>query len=120
MYSSIQVLSDEDKRHTYDMTGEVGDSPNPRPQSHGNGYTVFTTGNGFHFRFFTGGPTHRGDSISTDSFFNTVLPNSHHKPYLINFYTDFCMQCGHVEQLWNDMRKVGVGTHKYMREGESS
>ena len=103
---SLQVLSDEDKRHTYDMTGEVGDSPKPAGHPHGNSFTVFTTGNGFQFRFFTGGSAHRGDSISTDAFFNNILPNSHHKPYLINFYTDFCMQCGHVEQLWNDMRKV--------------
>ena len=84
----------------------MGDSPRPRAPPHGNGYTVFTTGNGFHFRFFTGGSAHRGDSITTDAFFNNVLLNSHHKPYLINFYTEFCMQCGHVEQMWNDMRKV--------------
>ena len=104
-----QVLSDEDKRHTYDVTGEVGDSPKPAGHHpHGNSFTVFTTGNGFQFRFFTGGggSAHRGDSVSTDAFFNNILPNSHHKPYLINFYTDFCMQCGSVEQLWNNIRKV--------------
>ena len=103
---NTQVLSDEDKRHTYDMTGEMGDSPKPAGRPHGNSFTVFTTGNGFQFRFFTGGSSHRGDSISTNAFFSNILPNSYHKPYLINFYTDFCMECGHVEQLWNDMRKV--------------
>ena len=92
-----QVLSDNSPKPT-------GHHP------HGNSFTVFTTGNGFQFRFFTGGggSAHRGDSVSTDAFFNNILPNSHHKPYLINFYTDFCMQCGSVEQLWNNMRKVSV------------
>ena len=87
------------------------DSPKPAGHHpHGNSFTVFTTGNGFQFRFFTGGggSAYRGDSVSTDAFFNNVLPNSHHKPYLINFYTDFCMQCGSVEQLWNNMRKVSL------------
>ena len=98
------------------MTGEVGDSPKPAGHPHGNSFTVFTTGNGFQFRFFTGGPTHRGDSISTNAFFNSILPDSHHKPYLINFYADFCMQCAHVEQLWNNMRKVHT---KYLHLKES-
>ena len=70
------------------------DSPKPAGHHpHGNSFTVFTTGNGFQFRFFMGGggSAHRRDSVSTDAFFNNILPNSYHKPYLINFYTDFCM-----------------------------
>ncbi len=98
------MLSDSEKRRNYDLTGRVGES---HPQSHG-----FPRGQGFKFsqggfRFmFQAGSTHRSDGIGTQVFYAEVLGNSHHKPYLLNFYTDFCMQCADVEIIWKAMHTV--------------
>lgn len=55
---------------------------------------------------FQAGSTHRSDGIGTQVFYAEVLGNSHHKPYLLNFYTDFCMQCADVEIIWKAMHTV--------------
>ncbi len=100
----IQVLSDSLKKRNYDLTGRVGESP---PQ-----HTGFPRGQGFTFhqggfRFvFPSGPTHRSDGISTQQFYDDILSNSHHKPYLLNFYSDFCMHCANVEMIWKALHMV--------------
>ena len=59
------------------------------------------------FRYqFPNGPTHRNDDIITQQFFNNVLPDSHRKPYLLNFYTDFCVLCTNVGNIWKVLHKV--------------
>ena len=108
-----QILSDENRRRTYDLTGETSDSPQSRGPAPGQGFTLFQAGNTFHFRFNTGGPRQRGDGVTTNAFFSSILPGSHHKPYLLNFYHDFCMQCVDVERVWQDLKNVSL-----MRERE--
>ena len=56
--------------------------------------------------FQSSGPTHRSDGIGTQVFYAEILGNSHHKPYLLNFYTDFCMRCADVEVIWKAMHTV--------------
>ena len=100
----VQVLSDSEKRRNYDVTGRVGDPSHQSsgfPQGHG---FTFTQG-GFRF-FFPSGSTQRSDGINTAQFYDEVLVQSHHKPYLLNFYTDFCMQCADVEVIWKALHKV--------------
>ena len=100
----VQILSDSEKRRNYDVTGRVGDPPHQSsgfPQGHG---FTFTQG-GFRF-FFPSGSTQRSDGINTAQFYDEVLVQSHHKPYLLNFYTDFCMQCADVEVIWKALHKV--------------
>ena len=105
-----QILSDENRRRTYDLTGETSDSPQSRGPAPGQGFTVFQSGNTFHFRFNTGGPRQRGDGVTTSAFFSSILPGSHHKPYLLNFYHDFCLQCVDVERIWQELKDVSL-TH---------
>ena len=104
----LQILTDNEKRHHYDITGETGESPHPiRGHNTGQGgFTVFQSGNTFHFRFNTGGHRPRTDSITTDDFFNDIIPGSYLKPHLFNFYHDFCMQCMNVEAIWDELRNV--------------
>ena len=106
--SIMQILSDENRRRTYDLTGETSESPQPRGPAPGHGFTVFQSGNTFHFQFNMGGSQQRSDGISTKAFFNTILPGSHHKPYLLNFHHEFCMQCIHVERVWEELRNVST------------
>lgn len=103
----------------YDMNGEMRGTINHRAPLHGQSFTMFTGSGGHLFQFFTGDSTHREDSISTKTFFSHVLPNSHHKPYLINFYSDYCKRCAHVEQLWDDMRKVSERCQEEIHNSKS-
>lgn len=113
---AYEVLSDEEKRRRYDWTGDVGDSAQaPRGHHPGQAWTmpVFRAGNSFQFRFFTGSSWQRQDLVSTDYFFDTILPGSHKKPYLLNFFHDLCLQCGDLEPIWeelrNDVGPYGIG-----------
>ena len=110
----IQVLSDDDKRQRYDLTGEMEDTPTRHSHSSRGGFTVFQSGGGgggfqFHFQFpGRGGHARRDDSINSGVFFDRVLPESHHKPYLMYFYHDFCFECMRVESVWNSLKEVSV------------
>ena len=91
------------------MTGETDPSPS-RQQGHAHnqgGFTFFQAGNG-HFQFhFGGGHTHqREDLITTHYFQRTVLPESGIKLWLLNFFSDFCMNCGEVARIWDELREV--------------
>ena len=108
MYIIDQILSDENRRRTYDHTGETSESPQPRGPAPGHGFTVFQAGNTFHFQFNMGGPQQRSDGVSTKAFFDTILPGSHHKPFLLNFHHEFCMQCMNVERIWEELRNVST------------
>jgi len=43
---------------------------------------------------------------------NTILPESHRKPYLIYAYSDFCFHCMQVAPIWEqtqeDLEKIGT------------
>lgn len=43
---------------------------------------------------------------------NTILPESHIKPYLIYAYSDFCFHCMQVAPVWDqtqeDLEKIGI------------
>ena len=71
---------------------------------------MFQTGNGFfQFNFGGWGQAHqRKDAMTTHYFLNTVVPESTYRVFLLNFYTDFCMQCGDVERVWEELREVRV------------
>lgn len=52
----------------------------------------------------------RDDVIHSDFFFDTVLPTSHAKPYLLYFYSDYdCFLCLNMDTIWNRLKKVGGG-----------
>ena len=46
-------------------------------------------------------------------FEETILPNSHQKPFLIYSYTEFCYSCVTVEGLWDtlkqELKNIGIG-----------
>ena len=117
--SAQQILADEEKRRRYDLTGDTGESPQgSRGHRPGEAWSmpIFRSGSSFQFRFFTGSSWQRQDLVTTNHFFDTILPGSHEKPYLLNFFHDLCLQCGDLEPIWEELRKVGgLGFH---REGE--
>ena len=114
-YCPSQVLSDEETRQRYDHTGQT-DAEGPQFQGHPHqrGFTVFPDGK-WVFQFNFGGWGHTGsrkDSITTHYFLNTVVPESKGRVFLLNFYSDFCMQCEDVERVWEELREVCFMEHK--------
>ena len=105
----LQVLSDGERRRNYDQFGDVGDSQGVDQQRgghHGQGFTVFQSGNFFHFQFVPPGPQHRSDGATEESFLNHILPDSERKPHLLYFYHDWCFQCAEVHHQWEGMKDV--------------
>ena len=93
------------------MTGETDPAPQgSRGHPHNHGFTVFQTGGGhFQFHFGGGGFGHapqRRDTITSHYFQTTVLSESEKKLFLLNFFSDFCMQCGEVATIWDELREV--------------
>ncbi len=105
----MQVLSDEEKRSRYDLTGRVEDlNPHHHRSTH-QGFTVFQSGNGFQFHFnFPGGGSgkQRDDAIGFQDFSGSILPGSYRKPYLLYFHSELCFECMRVDNVWTQLKNV--------------
>ena len=57
--------------------------------------------------------TFHKQSITSKAYYNTILPNSHKRPYLILFYSDWCYTCLRIEPIWSkltaELDPVGFG-----------
>ena len=104
------MLSDEERRRKYDQFGDTGDSQSAAGQGNpqGQGFTVFQSGNFFHFQFVPPGPQHHSDGVTEERFFNHLLPDSEVKPHLLYFYHDWCFQCAEIHHLWEEVKDVSV------------
>ena len=108
----FQVLSDDEKRRRYDLTGRVEDAGAQHRSHHSHqGFTVFQSGNGFQFHFQfpgRGSGRQRDDTISFREFSREIVPGSNRKPYLIYFYSDFCFECMRVDSVWAELKNVST------------
>ena len=90
--SLFQILSDKEKRQNFDMYGTTAQPSN----GHQHSSPFFDPDSGFSF-FFNGMPFQSSDSkpdlINRRVYYNTILPESHTKPYLIKFITEWCFPC---------------------------
>lgn len=90
--SLFQILSDKEKRQNFDMYGTTAQPRN----GHQHSSPFFDPDSGFSF-FFNGMPFQSSDSkpdlINRRVYYNTILPESHTKPYLIKFITEWCFAC---------------------------
>ncbi|KAL5491376.1 hypothetical protein EMCRGX_G016655 [Ephydatia muelleri] len=105
---AYEVLSDEERRRKYDQFGDTGDSQSAAGQGNpqGQGFTVFQSGNFFHFQFVPPGPQHHSDGVTEERFFNHLLPDSEVKPHLLYFYHDWCFQCAEIHHLWEEVKDL--------------
>lgn len=57
--------------------------------------------------------TFHKQSITSKAYYNSILPNSHKRPYLILFYSDWCYTCLRIEPIWakltSELEPVGFG-----------
>ena len=54
------------------------------------------------------------DDISSDHFFQHVLPKSHTTPYILYFYSQMCFACAGVDRIWEALKEVRI--HLYILE----
>jgi DnaJ family protein C protein 16 len=102
---AYEVLSGEESRRRYDMTGET-DPTHSGSHSHAhNSHGFFQTGDGFfHFGGFGQATQPREDTITTHYFKNVVLPESSSRLWLLYFFGDFCFQCEEVSRIWDELK----------------
>ena len=113
------MLSDPERRRDYDNHGITEDTPNFRQRHdysqygrfdpHDSFFDSMFAGSGFRFNFGGGGRGGGGESreslfhkqvITSKAYWNTILPNSSKQPYLIMFFTNWCMTCVRIEPIW--------------------
>nr|XP_015822963.2 dnaJ homolog subfamily C member 16 isoform X2 [Nothobranchius furzeri] len=114
---SYEILSNEDKRATYDHYGQTDDT-----QPYGSGRYGHRQGS-FYFdeSFFNFPFNSRAHRDFTDSkytlhfnqYVNELVPDSYRRPYLIKITSDWCFSCIHIEPVWKEvvqeMESLGVG-----------
>lgn len=119
---AYEILSDSERRSIYD---DYGSTQEPRQGGGGgNGYQrdsydqFFREFHGFGgggFKFNGGGSRRKSteEEINKKIYDETILPNSHIKPFLIFSYTEFCYSCMAVDQVWEVLKKeiknIGFG-----------
>lgn len=119
---AYEILSDPDRRQMYD---DYGTTQEPRQGGGGgNGYQRDSFDQffrDFHFGGFGGGFRFNSgqrrksteEEINKKIYEETILPNSHIKPFLIFSYTEFCYSCMAVDQVWEtlkeEIKSIGFG-----------
>nr|XP_060614707.1 dnaJ homolog subfamily C member 16 [Anolis sagrei ordinatus] len=121
---AYEILSNEEKRLSFDRYGDVGEgpgsaqSPHQPPPRHFHHFhdSFYFDESFFHFPF----NAERRESSSDEKhllhlalYANEVVPDSFHKPYLIKITSDWCFSCIHIEPVWKEavqeLEALGVG-----------
>ncbi|CAL4095406.1 unnamed protein product, partial [Meganyctiphanes norvegica] len=113
---AYELLMDPDRRQLYDRTGQTEDQPNFRKQHDYSSFKRFETfddifsnfgggrggGGGFRFNFREGDGVNifKKQSITFKAYMNSVVELTKKQPYLILFYSDWCIACAHIEPIW--------------------
>lgn len=107
---AYELLMDPERRRLYDTTGQTEEQPNFRKQHDYSSYRRFdpfddifsSFGSGFRFNFKHGDGINifKKQSITFKSYQNSIVLLSKKQPYLILFYSDWCLACAHIEPIW--------------------
>ncbi|XP_075696615.1 dnaJ homolog subfamily C member 16 [Rhinoderma darwinii] len=116
---AYEILSNEEKRTSYDRYGDVGENQgySQQQQHHFRHFhdSFYFDESFFHFPF----NSERRDStdekylLQFSHYINEVVPDSFRKPYLIKITSDWCFSCIHIEPVWKEvvqeLEGLGVG-----------
>ncbi|XP_062842635.1 dnaJ homolog subfamily C member 16 [Trichomycterus rosablanca] len=101
---SYEILSNEERRKSYDRFGQTDDLDSQAFQS-----SDFSS----HFTHWSRDSTSAEHLLNYFKYRNEVLPNSFRKPYLIKVTSEWCFTCIHIEPIWNEtvqeLEPHGVG-----------
>ncbi|XP_018022171.1 dnaJ homolog subfamily C member 16 isoform X2 [Hyalella azteca] len=128
-----KLLSDPERRSLYDKTGQTDDQPNFRNHDEFSAFhnqdpfaSFFGGGahHGFRFKFAETMKIYHEQSINFKTYENVISGRSRQQPYLLLFYSDFCMACSHIEPIWQKLVEelqpinFGIATVHAGREAE--
>uniref|UniRef100_A0AC35U5C2 DnaJ homolog subfamily C member 16 n=1 Tax=Rhabditophanes sp. KR3021 TaxID=114890 RepID=A0AC35U5C2_9BILA len=115
---AYEVLNDPLRKERFDKFGTF-EEDNGRGHHQRNGHfdefqQFFQGFNGYNYQGFNEAETsfnkHR---ISMKHYANSILPNSHKKPYLLFTYSSYCYGCHKLEPIWKevvaDLEPLGYG-----------
>lgn len=101
----VQILSNEEKRGSYDrykQTNSQPYGPNGFRRFHDNFYFDESF---FNFPFNAKGSRDAADSKYTlhyNQYVNEVVPDSFKRPFLIKITSDWCFNCVHMDPVWRE------------------
>ncbi len=131
--AAYELLSDPDRRRRYDQHGVTDEPGSQGPRGGGNpfgGRRFHSPFDFFEDEFFGGGggggfnfhfnrerssepKLYHKQATSSHAYYNTIVPESFSKPYLILFFSDFCFTCLRIEPIWTklteELEPVGFG-----------
>lgn len=123
------LLSDPERRREYDLHGITEDAPHMRQKPDYSQYRRFDPfdslfGNDpfqFNFNFNEGSIFHKY-TITHRAYESAILGKSMRQPYLILFYSDWCLPCMQLEPLWKriveEIEPIGMGVATVHAEHE--
>ncbi|XP_068204150.1 dnaJ homolog subfamily C member 16 isoform X2 [Palaemon carinicauda] len=107
---AYELLMDPERRRLYDSTGQTDEQPNFRRQHDYSSFRRFdpfddifsNLGGSFRFNFKHGDGSniYQKQSITFKAYQNSVVQLSKKQPYLLLFYSDWCIACAHIEPIW--------------------
>lgn len=107
---SYEILSNEEKRASYDRYGSTNNAYGHR-HFHNN---FFYDESYFHFN--NKGGRDSADSkytLNFNQYVSEVVPESFKMPYLIKITSDWCLSCIHIEPVWKEtvqeLETLGIG-----------
>lgn len=113
---AYELLSDPERRTLFDKEGFTEDTLNFRPKRdyehlrRFDHFDAFFSAHGFKFDH---GTLYHKQTITIRGYANNVIPESAHRPFLILFYSDWCLSCMQAEGLWSkiteELEPLGVG-----------
>lgn len=123
---AYEILSNKEKRKAYDLYGDANVSEPPTPQQHANFFHEFRKGPGGSFNFmFEDLPFgsnyrfhnyQRHNLLTRYNYHNIILPDSHHKLFLVYVVGEICFECLQLQSLWDKMSEslnnIGIGVYE--------
>lgn len=101
---SSQILSNEEKRDSYDRYGTVDNTHSYAHRGFGHFHDNFFDESYFHFPFNNKGGRDSDSkyTLHFNQYVNEVVPESFKRPYLIKITSDWCLSCIHIEPVWKE------------------
>ncbi|XP_061592673.1 dnaJ homolog subfamily C member 16-like [Cololabis saira] len=114
---SYEILSNEDKRTSYDRYGQTDDTQPYGGGRYGHRHDNFYFDESFFsFPFNSKNTRDFADgkyALHFNQYVGEVVPDSYRRPYLIKITSDWCFTCIHIEPVWKEvvqeMESLGVG-----------
>jgi len=123
---AYEILSNPERKEQYDTYGTTSPEEDQQRKSHNHFAHEFRRGPGGSFSFmfedfpfgsnFHSHQYQKRNVLTRYNYNNIILPDSHHKIFLIGVFADFCFECLKLQPLWeklhDTLESIGIGVYE--------